>query len=80
MYDSRIRDGLNEIFRDLFGDDTINLRPEMTADDVEGWDSIKHINLVVAVEDHFGIKIQTAEIDRLKNVGDLEEIIAAKIG
>lgn len=78
MPDAAIKDGLTEIFRDLFGDDRLTLTPEMTADDVEGWDSIKHISLIVAVEDHFRIKIQTSEIDRLKNVGDLERMIAGK--
>lgn len=79
MDDQAIMAGLTDIFRDLFGDDSIVLTPEMTADDVEGWDSIKHIGLIVAVEDHWGIKMKTAEIDTLKNVGDLQRVVAAKI-
>ena len=69
---------LEGIFRDLFGDDTLVLTPETTAGDVKGWDSIKHISLVVAVEDHFKIKMKSAEIEKLANVGDLVRIIQAK--
>jgi acyl carrier protein len=76
--DQAIMAELTDIFHDLFGDDTLVLTPETTADDVEGWDSIKHISLIVAVEDHWGIKMKTAEIDTLKNVGDLQRIVAAK--
>lgn len=71
---------LTEIFRDLFGDDDIVLTPETTADDVPGWDSIKHISLVVAVEDRFGIKIATTELEGLRHVGDLVALVEAKRG
>lgn len=73
-----IHDRLTDIFRDLFGDDDLTLSPELGADDVPGWDSIKHISLIVAIESAFSIKLTTSEIDRLRNVGDLESIIAAK--
>ena len=69
---------LTDIFRDLFGDDTLVLRPEMTANDVKGWDSIKHVSLIVAVEDRFGIRMKSSEIERLSNVGDLIRIVEAK--
>jgi acyl carrier protein len=78
MTQDEILPGLTEIFHDLFGDDDIVLTPELTADDVDGWDSIKHISLIVAVEDRFGFKMKTSEIDRLSNVGDLIRIIAEK--
>ncbi|MDO6413678.1 acyl carrier protein [Sphingomonas sp. BIUV-7] len=80
MDDQAIMAELTDIFRDLFGDDSIVLAPETMADDVEGWDSIKHISLIVAVEDHWNIKMKTSEIDTLKNVGDLQRVVAAKIG
>jgi acyl carrier protein len=78
MNDMLVRERLTEIFHDLFADDSIVLRPEMTAADVPGWDSIKHISLIVAVEDAFGIKVKTAEMDKLTNVGALEQLIADK--
>ena len=45
---------------------------------MKGWDSIKHISLIIAIEDRFGVKLKTAEIDGLKNVGDLQRIVRAK--
>lgn len=73
-----IYDDLNEIFRDVFGDDAISLTPSTTAADVAGWDSFNHINVVVAVESRFGIKFSTAEVERLRNVGDMATLIARK--
>jgi acyl carrier protein len=70
---------LTQIFRDIFDDDELNLRPDMTAADVQEWDSFNHINLIVATEAKFGIKFQTAEIESLKNVGHFEELIAKKL-
>ena len=70
---------LNELFRDLFDDPALTVDPETTADDVEEWDSVSHISMIVAVEQMFGIKIKTAEIESLKNVGDLVRIVADKL-
>ena len=70
---------LTQIFRDIFDDDALVLRSEMTAADVPEWDSFNHINLIVATEAKFGIKFQTAEIESLKNVGHFEELIAKKL-
>ena len=71
---------LTEIFHDLFGDDGIVLTPDTTAEDVYGWDSIKHISLIVAVEDRFGVKFRTSEIEGLANIGDLARAIGGKLG
>ena len=71
---------LEGIFRDLFGDDAIVLTLQTTAQDVKGWDSIKHISLIVAVEDHFRIKMKSSEIEKLSDVGDLVRAIQAKQG
>ncbi|HJS87787.1 MAG TPA: acyl carrier protein [Acetobacteraceae bacterium] len=70
--------GLDEIFRDLFGDDAIRLNPATTAADIAEWDSVNHINILVAVEVRFGIKFSTAEIEALRNVGDMAALIARK--
>lgn len=70
---------LTEIFRTTFDRDDIVLTRATTADDIEQWDSLNHINVLVAMEFRFGIKFQIAEIDELKNVGDLVDIIAAKL-
>jgi acyl carrier protein len=70
--------GLTELFRELFADDTIELRAETNADDIEGWDSFTHLNVIVATETRFGIKLRSNEIEGLQNVGDLVRIIVAR--
>ena len=70
---------LNEVFREVFDDETITLKDQTTADDIEDWDSLEHINLMVEVEYAFGIKFNMGEINNLKNVGELVDIIMKKI-
>lgn len=70
---------LNEVFREVFDDETITLNDQTTADDIEDWDSLEHINLMVEVEYAFGIKFNMGEINNLKNVGELVDIIMKKI-
>lgn len=67
---------LNEVFRDFFDDDEIELSDETTADDIEGWDSLEHINLIVAIEDEFDIKIPMGKAVSMKNVGEMVDLIA----
>lgn len=69
---------LNEVFREVFDDDTLQITREMTANDVEGWDSLSHINLIVAVESSFNIRFSQKELLGLKKVGDLLDLVAAK--
>ncbi|WP_286153503.1 acyl carrier protein, partial [Sporofaciens musculi] len=66
---------LNEVFRDVLDDDTIELNDQTVADDVDGWDSFEHINLVVAVEEEFAFKIPMGKIVTMKNVGEMVDII-----
>jgi acyl carrier protein len=79
MQDTAILAKLTDIFRDLFDDSSIVLSPDLTADDVEGWDSTNHITLIVETERQFGVKFQTAEIEDLKNVGEFVHAIAGKL-
>jgi acyl carrier protein len=69
---------LEPIFHMVFDDDSIQLRPEMTADDVDGWDSLSHVNLIVAIEGQFGIRFTQKELLTFRNVGDLINSIASK--
>ena len=69
---------IQSVFRDTFDDDTLVLRPEMTADDVEGWDSLMHINLIYSIEQEFKVRFTTAEVTSLKNVGDLITLVEKK--
>ncbi|MCX7826416.1 MAG: acyl carrier protein [Verrucomicrobiae bacterium] len=71
---------LNGIFRTVFDNDEINIQPETTANDVDGWDSLSHVNLILAVERGFGIKFSQRELMTFKNVGDLLRSIESKLG
>ena len=71
-------DELTDIFRTLFDAPALELRNELTAKDVEGWDSFNHINLVIAIEEHFNVRFTTEEIRGLRNVGDMKELLARK--
>ena len=70
---------VREIITDVLGQPDLKIDPGTTAEDVEGWDSFSHINIVVAIEAHFGIKIHTAEIEELRNVGELVDIVEKKL-
>lgn len=74
-----VLDRLTEVFRVTFGDETIVLDPAMTADDVEGWDSVSHITLIYAIEDEFGIKFSTRDLEGLACVGDLIDVVKRRI-
>ena len=80
MTDAELYAGLSDIFRKVLDDDNIVLTPEMTAEDVEGWDSMNHIFVVVEIEKRFGVKFQAAEMEELKNVGDLAALVRKKAG
>ena len=79
MQKPEIYSGLDAILRDLFDDDAITLKPETSAADIEGWDSLAHINLIVAIEARFKIKFRTTEIESLHNVGRLVDVIQSKM-
>jgi len=78
--EAEIYAGLTEVFHDAFGDDSIVLKPDMTAEDVEGWDSVKMVAIIIAVEERFGVKMRSREIDQLKCVGDFVKLIGSKLG
>lgn len=70
---------LTGIFRDVFDDESINITPQMSADDLEEWDSISHISLISAVEDEFGMKFTMSEVVGMKNVGEMVNIIFERV-
>ncbi len=67
---SDLRERLQDVFRDVFHDAELELRDELTAADVEGWDSLAHIDLIIAVERKFKIRFATAEISNTKEAGN----------
>ena len=66
---------LTDVFREVFDDESISLRDETTAADIEAWDSFEHINLVLAVENEFAFKIPMGKVITMKNVGEMVDII-----
>jgi acyl carrier protein len=79
MAEPQVYAELTEIFRDVFMRDDLELRPELTAKDVSGWDSFKQIDIILAVEEKYRIKLNTRELDSLHNVADLVRVIMGKI-
>ncbi|SFW61300.1 acyl carrier protein [Selenomonas ruminantium] len=75
MTREEVYERLNNVFRDVFDDETITLTDETTADDIDDWDSFEHINLVVAVQDEFSFKIPMGKVVSMQNVGEMVDII-----
>jgi acyl carrier protein len=79
MDEPQIYQRLTEIFQDVFDEDSIEVTPKLSADDVDGWDSLTHIRLILTIEKAFKIKFSTTEIGKLENVGDLVAVIQGKV-
>ncbi|MCP5367806.1 MAG: acyl carrier protein [Hyphomicrobiales bacterium] len=80
MTEQEIYDRLTPLFQDVLDNDDVVPTPELTARDVDEWDSLSHIRLVVAVEQDFGVSFAAAEIARLENVGQFVALIRSKLG
>ena len=78
MDKNQILEEVQEIFREVLDNEEIELACETTADDIEEWDSLTHIQLIVAIEKHFKIKFTSKEILSWQNVGEMIDCIAAK--
>jgi acyl carrier protein len=74
-----ILEQLRPIFRDVLDQADLTITPESNGHNVEGWDSLAHINLVTAIEQEFGIKFALGELQELKNVGEMIELIEKKL-
>lgn len=74
-----IYDALTQIFREYFLDEDLELRPDLSADNVDGWDSGANLNIMAAIEQRFRIKLRTIEIGQLANVGDMVGLIRTKL-
>ena len=68
-----------QIIQDVFNDSSLEITPETTADDIDGWDFMRHINIVVAVEANFGVRFHAAELESLRKVGDLASLIEDRL-
>ncbi|RDE06297.1 acyl carrier protein [Sphingomonas aracearum] len=79
MTQQQIYAGLTQVMCDVFDTDDITLTPATTARDVAGWDSQAHILLIVAAEQHFGVRFGTADFESMRNVGEFAALIDAKL-
>jgi acyl carrier protein len=75
MNREEVYERLTEVFIDVFDDDDIKLSDVTTSDDIEDWDSLEHVNLIVAIEKEFGMKFTMGEVTGMKNVGAMVDII-----
>ncbi len=80
MSDDTLLSQLRELMVDVFDVDDVVISTATTAEDIEEWDSLSHVRLIVAVERKFGVKFRTAEIESLKSVGDLVALVTSKTG
>jgi acyl carrier protein len=78
MDESAIYARLTEIIQDIFDDDSVTATPALTAKDVDGWDSLTHVRLMLTVEKAFKVKFSNSEIGKMEKVGDLVTIIKAR--
>jgi len=74
-----IQERLTKVFRTVFDNESITLTPDLTADDIDEWDSLSHINLMLAIELEFGIEFLQSEIQDFRNVGELIECVKTKL-
>lgn len=78
MTREEVYEKMNEIFRNVFDDESIELEDDTNADDIEDWDSLEQINLIVAIENEFEMVFDMAEVANLENVGEMVDLILSK--
>lgn len=79
MSREEIYERINEVFQDVFGDDDITVNDNTTAADVDGWDSLRHITLLAAIEDEFDIEFSMGATVKMKNVGEMVDYIEDEV-
>lgn len=79
MSREEIYERLNEVFRDVFGDDDISVNDATTAADIKDWDSLHHISLLAAIEDEFDIEFSMGATVKMKNVGEMVDYVQSEM-
>ena len=79
MSREEIYERLNEVFQDVFGDDDITVNDDTTAKDIDGWDSLRHITLLAAIEDEFDIEFSMGQTVKMKNDGEMVDYIEDEV-
>lgn len=77
---SDVHHQLEDVFQSVFGEPALELRDDMTAADIDGWDSVAHINLMFAIEEQFGVRFAGNELAEFENIGALKQYLARRIG
>jgi acyl carrier protein len=72
-------DKLSDIFRVLFNRPDLELTDDLTAKNVPGWDSFNHVNLIINIEEEFGVRFSNDEVGGMQNVGNLKKLLASKV-
>ena len=70
---------LTAIFRKTFNDDSLVLSDELTANDIDQWDSLSHMQLITEIEDEFSVKFKLKDLNKMRNVGDMIDLIISKL-
>jgi acyl carrier protein len=78
MTTDSILEQLQSVFRDVFDDDELTINRDSSAEDVDGWDSLMHVSLMINVERVFGVKFSTTQVASLKDVGELIDLIESR--
>jgi acyl carrier protein len=76
MTEELVVEGLTAIFREVFDDNAIELRRDLAAKDIEGWDSMTHLRLILSIERRFGVRLPSTKVAALKNVGDMIDLVS----
>lgn len=79
MDSAEIYQKMTPVFRDVLDDETLELTAELTAKDVDDWDSLSHVRLILSVERAFGVRFSTAELAQFENVGELVDMVSDKL-
>lgn len=79
MTREEIMNKVNEIFRDVFDDDSLIITDSTNSDDIEDWDSLEHISLIISMEKEFDLKFDIKEVNKLENVGQMVDMIREKL-
>ena len=79
MNEELILNRIKQVFRDVFANDSLEINPSTSAEDIEEWDSLTHVRLIISHELEFGLRFSTSEVGDLKNVRDLISLIASKL-
>ena len=80
MSRAEIFDRVQDIFRDVFDDETLTISDQTNSDQIDDWDSLEHISLIVSMEKEFSMKFDIKEVNKLENVGEMIDLILRKMG